>query len=224
MYLTLLLEWLFGSIFRRTLRLPALSPAQRWAIAAGANLARLNGSSLASVHTTKLPLWNRFILRRWWGVAGAQRLRETMTWLEEEGHRTEFREIHRLLAPVAAGRATIDPEANTATLRFIVDHHGRFKNGDLVAWDFARLINVARFGFSAGYLPEVDAWQIITRAARRLASEYDSWQELSDNYVLGLRYWQDGAQPDPFFLEAATWLASDPASPWRTVPWSARPL
>jgi hypothetical protein len=54
--LALLRELLYGWIYRRTLRVPALTKAQAWAIAAGANLAKLNGSSLDSLSTKKLPV------------------------------------------------------------------------------------------------------------------------------------------------------------------------
>ena len=62
--LVLLRELLYGWLYRRTLRLPTLTTAQAWAIAAGANLAKLNGSSLESLSTKKLPSTDRHILKR----------------------------------------------------------------------------------------------------------------------------------------------------------------
>jgi hypothetical protein len=143
-----------------------------------------------------------------------------MDWLANEGHRTAFKELHAALYPATEGQGVSIPEDAVAVAPFVVRNHARFKNGSLVAWDFARLINVARFGFTAGYLPEAEAWEVILKAAKELAIEYASWEELSDNYLLGFSYWQDGAEPDQFLAEAANWLKTDPASPWQMLPWS----
>jgi hypothetical protein len=219
MIAVLLRELLYGWIYRRTIRLPALSSEQRWAIAAGANLAKLNRSSLRSLATGKLPSTNRYILRDSWSIDDPESLRSTMSWLAQEGHRTSFQELY---AALAGGGQGLPPEAaNSPVVRFVAENRARFKNGDLLAWDLARLINVARFGFSAGYLSEAEAWEVITVAADHLKAEYASWEEVSDNYLLGFSFWQDGAPPDEFLLEAATWLKTDPASPWKALPWRA---
>jgi hypothetical protein len=223
--IALLLELLVGWIYRRTLSLPALSSAQRWALAAGANLARLNGSSLDSLCTQKLPRTDRYILRKWWRVEDAEGLRRTMAWLASEGHRADFQRIHASLhagrdGQFLSGGAT---QEESPVMEFILRNHSHFKNGNLLAWDLGRLINVARFGFSSGYLSANEAWETILAAARALASEYASWEELSDNYLLGFSYWQDGAEPDQFLQKAATWLKADPGSPWRRLAWSDHP-
>jgi hypothetical protein len=52
------------------------------------------------------------------------------------------------------------------------------------------------------------------------APTHASWEELSDNYLLGFSFWQGGAPPNGLLLESATWLKSDPQSPWKTIRWS----
>src|SRR2546421_11592993 len=46
-----------------------------------------------------------------------------------------------------------------------------------IAWDYARAINVARYGFTVGYIDETEAWDFIQPAAERLQLAYSSWQE-----------------------------------------------
>src|SRR5262249_31427094 len=82
-------------------------------------------------------------------------------------------ELHALLASSALsfeGRAALRRSGllGRPVVEFVRRNHGRFKNGDLVAWDLCRLINVARYGFSAGLLPEEEAWGAILAAARLL--------------------------------------------------------
>ncbi len=56
--------------------------------------------------------------------------------------------------------------------------------------------------------------------ARALRDEYSSWEELADDYVLGLRWFRppDG---EPTHVAIATWLRNDASSPWRRVPFGA---
>jgi hypothetical protein len=225
--LELAVELVLGPIYRRFLGRKTRRPlraAQLWALAAGANLARLNGSSLTSLHTGRLPMVSRRILRVWWGVVDRMTLRNALERLAAKGHRAQFAELHALL-----GAAALSLEGRVALRRagllgrpvveFVRRNHARFKNGDLVAWDFCRLINVARYGYSAGYLPEEEAWGAILAAARVLQREYGSWAELSENYLLGFSYWQEGGAPDRWLAEAADWLAESPESPWRNLRW-----
>jgi hypothetical protein len=222
-----LLQIVLGPIYRRLRRRAArrLPAAKLWALAAGANLAKLNGASLTSLHNRLLPMTSRHILRVWWGVVDGVTLREAIQQLGTGGHRAGFVTLHAFLSegPHSPGAQRALREAGLAgkpVVDFVWRNHGRFKNGDLVAWDFGRVINVARYGFSAGYLPEDEAWEIVLDAARVLQQEYDSWKELSDNYLLGFSYWQDGAEPDQFLAAAAAWLEENPESPWRTLSWS----
>jgi hypothetical protein len=221
-----LLDLVFGPIYRRLRRRgPPLSAARLWALAAGGNLAKLNRASLTSLHNGLLPLISRHILRAWWDVFDGRTLREMVGWLASEGHRARFATLHALLAegPHAPQARRVLREVGLvgdALVDFVWRNHARFKNGNLLAWDLARMINVARYGFSGGYIPEGEAWEIILAAARALQQEYDSWVELSDNYLLGFGYWQRGAEPDLLLAQATRWLKEDPASPWQRLPWS----
>jgi hypothetical protein len=55
---------------------------------------------------------------------------------------------------------------------------------------------------------------MITRGA------YSWWQELSDNYLLGRRFWGGRDETQPQFETRARWLTTDPHSLWRRLAWS----
>jgi Protein of unknown function (DUF1266) len=240
--LTQILVGVMGWIFPQ----PRLTSSQLWALAAGGPLTQVNGWSWTSVktmgaqgitgHRLKLLMMEydehearqiiRANLREGWDVTNATTLRDTLKWLTVEGHRTEFKTLHRLLAK---GSDSLEAQSGlrvagllgSATTDFICHNHGRFKNGDLIAWDFCRLINVARMGLSAEFLAfETEAWEVIIPAAQRLQREYASWDELCDNYMLGRSYWQEGAEPEGHLVEAANWLKTNPKSPWKKLRWS----
>jgi Protein of unknown function (DUF1266) len=82
---------------------------------------------------------------------------------------------------------------------------------------------VARAAFSAGYLDEAKAWQHVEHAAQRLRRTYRSWSEMSENYLLGRRYWGEGEDLQKYFDAAAHWLLTDRRSPWRRLDWGIEP-
>lgn len=96
--------------------------------------------------------------------------------------------------------------------RAVLDH-------DVVAWDFVRLINVARWGYAAKYISAEEAWSYILDAATQLHATYSSWEELAQDYVLGHDVW--AGEPDEQFSHVTAELLdlSNPKSPWNRVAW-----
>ncbi|MEJ2868520.1 DUF1266 domain-containing protein [Actinomycetospora sp. OC33-EN08] len=103
----------------------------------------------------------------------------------------------------------------------------------LLAWDLGRGAMLARWGLDADWCDETTArWQVerFGTLARRY---FDSWTEFGASYVLGRALWSADQVDhlDWSTLDLAdsvrpfTVLTSDPASPWRTVPFHpARPV
>ncbi|HEY6321927.1 MAG TPA: DUF1266 domain-containing protein [Thermoanaerobaculia bacterium] len=72
-------------------------------------------------------------------------------------------------------------------------------------------------------LEEAKAWQHVEHAAQRLRRTYRSWSEMSENYLLGRRYWGEGEDLQKYFDAAAHWLLTDRRSPWRRLDWGIEP-
>src|SRR6202000_2382930 len=79
----------------------------------------------------------RTVLANSWGVRDAESLRKTLTWLRQEGHRVGHR---------ASPDDGLGPQG-------------------LLAWDLARLVAVAGWGYVADYISEEEAWAAIGPAA-----------------------------------------------------------
>lgn len=215
----MIIREIFFSIYFRLIRrgsLPKLTPAQQWAIASGGNLVRLNSAPFATLHYGRSRGGMKSMLKQWWGVHDRASLLKQLDWLEKEGHRTGFKQLYAQVANLSEAEiANAHPVA-----KFVWQNRQNFKNGDLIAWDLARLVNVARQGHTAGYLTAEEAWQKIMPAARLLQASYGSWNELSDNYALGWRFWQDGAPLEKVYIDAFNWLKSNPDSPFQKVAWN----
>jgi len=188
-----------------------LSPAQRWALAPSAILARLNRANPFLLgHAAPGDVSRKTaqrILSEWWGIEDREELEQTMRWLDTEGHSEEWRRLASLLEQVPPGTRAADihlsaesaasgePPVCTevhARLDLILRFREAVGSRALLAWDLGRLSALAGWGFLAGYLSEDDAWRWALDAARRLQKLYTSWLDYGKHYVLGLCFWRPG--------------------------------
>jgi predicted Zn finger-like uncharacterized protein len=144
----------------------------------------------------------------------------TLDWLLAEGHSRNCLEVceavrnHRLVNQATGARSDL--------YEFVDAHLDELLVFRLLGWDLSRLINVARWGFTAGYIGESDAWSWILLAARKTQRSFGSWRSLGRNFILGYDYWRLATaativiKPFPHF----DWLVTDPESPWLQLPWN----
>ncbi|GIE97585.1 DUF1266 domain-containing protein [Paractinoplanes rishiriensis] len=124
----------------------------------------------------------------------------------------------------------------TATIERVLSYEERFRadgllTGDavvrsLLAYDWARAVNMARWGLQVRYIKEPQAREYVLRAGKQAFGHYDSWADLSAGYALGRVLRFDNDEFDVWYstvLEPHQTLFSDPASPWLRLPWPARP-
>jgi hypothetical protein len=90
-----------------------------------------------------------------------------------------------------------------------------------IGWNYPRAINLARFGYAAGYLQEDEAWGFIVPAAERLQKTFSSWQELGQVYLEARAKWYSSRVAYRRQAEYAyRVLLTDQDSPWRKYPWN----
>jgi hypothetical protein len=114
-----------------------------------------------------------------------------MDWLVEEGHRgnADF---------VAQAEAAIpDPEA---------------RQRGLLAWDFSRLVLLARSCYFAGYIDEATAWSYIDKAAQGVAGRFTTWSEYGKGFVAVRELW--AGEKDPDMIRAVNRLLDRKDSDW----------
>ena len=210
-------------LFRR-LTGPRLTPAQRWALAAGANLSAPRGDPFDRLELGSTREETQTMLRQWWDVKGPEDAEKTLDSLAHGRHTEVFRPLYRELAHVKPAQLEgwlrqFQPE-DRPRLRFVHDHYASFKNGELIGWDLARLIIVARAAYTAGWMDEATAWRHMLAASKRLQSTYSSWAELSENYLLGRHFWGQDEEANRELEDKAHWLLTDPQSPWQSLAWN----
>lgn len=204
---------------------PPTREQEAWALAASAIAATANREGTRTL-AADTPARAREILAVGWKVRTRDDLFNALNELEEGqeremfskmGERTsamseaEFEKVARRLNPLQANG-----------LRVAREYYPRYQGQSLLGWDYARYINVCRWGVAAGYMTPDEAWPRIMNAARTLQRTFGSWQEFGQNYMVGRKFVPpiDGGLPPESLQAAYSWLISNPASPWQRIPWN----
>jgi hypothetical protein len=120
----------------------------------------------------------------------------------------------------------------TATTERVVRYEERFRADgllpaggfvrSLLAYDWGRAVNMARWGYKIRMIGEEQAREYVLRAGKQAFGRYTSWPDLSAGYSLGRVLRFDNDEFDVWYatvLEPHQILLTDPASPWLTLPW-----
>jgi len=193
MYYALLAKIAYYFTHRKAAPLPA---ADRWAIALAAIYSRVNDgddAQLAPLSALETAT-SQNMLSEGWGVTGgtaAERHDQVvgvLDWLARQGHRA----------------ALAEPGDHEAVQ-------------DLLAWDIARNVMVARHAFHAGFITQAEAWSHIRAAARGAQQAYPSWEEYGRRFLRGRLRW--ARAHDRRFDKAVDYLVKSRRSPWRRLDW-----
>lgn len=231
---------------------PAWGPLAH-ALACGAHLAVQNGAAWNSLSDRDHDRDHGVsLLRESWGVTDAAGWREqTEALLRGENSDPAIGLVLSLRGPagpradVAAWREAIvrwcrERQVKPDTVREIIELPGailryeeRFRADGLLprdghvdsvlAYDFGRAVNMARWGLLAGYCDQETAESCVLRAGELSRRTYGSWIGFSAGYVLGRVLRFDEGEFGDYYDSALTGhriLAHDPAGPWRKLAWS----
>ncbi|MGA3130202.1 MAG: ankyrin repeat domain-containing protein [Terracidiphilus sp.] len=199
---------------------------QRWAIAASAILATFDREPLDTLSSNDSALGVRNMLQNWWDIGNRDEFLQALQWIDEGGHR-------QLFSTLGARTANLSPDelssavqhlnaedANSVTMAH--RYYEKYGAQSLTGWDYARYINLCRWGVSSGYISEEEAWPRVMHAAQILQQTFSSWREFGENYLVGRDFWSlsqtriDGQQMRAIYQK----LLNDPGSPWNRIPWS----
>ncbi|MCL2637620.1 MAG: DUF4240 domain-containing protein [Oscillospiraceae bacterium] len=83
----------------------------------------------------------------------------------------------------------------------------------LVAYDYGRILYIARASFVSGYITEDEAWFYLSIAAKKASRIYNSWREYAAAYALGRTFMFSGGIKDIKWV--MQFLLHDPDSPFQ---------
>lgn len=216
---------------------PPLTAEQKFGLAVSAILTELNGQRHDCLYGDmpgySLKVQMREMLSEYWGISNAKEMYETLNWLNEEGHRAEYEAMHealsnagnvsdplQLLEKETVEKMSKDEQNGFQLMAAFVSNYGE-KHPSILAWDLCRLVSVARFGVGAEYITEMEAWKWILDAALKLQTAFGSWQEMSENYIVGREFWGNHeAREQVKQIQLALLDVTNSESPWNHIPWN----
>jgi hypothetical protein len=215
---------------------PFVMPSEKtkkWLLAAGGILSTNNQEGYDELYPKNLNEEFRKSLIESWGMSDHDSTIATINWLKFHGHREEFekkrrslveqthddeKEYQRLKPQLMRTLPHVEPESQEFVLDLIWKHRHETEVKSLVGWDYARMINICRWGYGYGFISEEEAWSNMLYAGKELQNTFSSWDDLSKNYVIGRTYWQ-GSGDNAYTVAAINWLKTDPKSPWKKNDW-----
>ena len=88
---------------------------------------------------------------------------------------------------------------------------------DLLAWDMARLVHVARSARHARFLEEPEAWTYVLAAGTKVAVAFRGWDDFGHSFLRGRQAW--AGAPDAKVETAIERLLAEPDSTWNRRAW-----
>jgi hypothetical protein len=183
-----------------------LTLEEQRALSVGAILSTANGEYLDRLSTGEIEASSlkksRKRLAKWWGINDITTALDTLSWLANEGHSKAFDENRFVDGELLKQLYYADIIQNAAELQ----------NISTLAWDMARLVNVARWCYDCEYLSEEEAWEYIHFAYQQSKANYESWEAFATGFLVGRARWNDGT--DAEITEIVGSLLQDSNSPW----------
>lgn len=212
---------------------PAWNPAQLWAYALGApyhvqHAVPLNALPPKTANNTAMLAK---MLKEGWSVESEEDLLRVLSWLGAEGHRRshglDLRRYSLLRRPAIAARreelreaAQDNPDALEEIWRIDAiqaDLEG-IRGADLIGFDAARAVMVARSGWVMGWISEEHMWHFVLDAARDVQRRFTAWADYARDFRLSRNMWR-GRNDLDHFDDIIALLLADKASPWLRLPW-----
>lgn len=212
---------------------PGWSQAQAWAYALGAPY---HVQHKVPLNALPQPVDNivpslTAMLKDGWSVQGEEDLLRVLNWLGAEGHRQAHRlELRRYSLwrrpSIAARREELrelgreNPDALEALWRIdaIQADTDGIRGADLIGFDAARAVMLARSGWLLGWISEERMWEYLLDAARDVQRRFTSWSEYAADFRRSRNMWRGTNMLDEFDT-AIERLLEDRSSPWRRLPW-----
>jgi hypothetical protein len=207
-----------------------LTGSKAWAAGCSAILMERNHEQLDFLATRQINSVNvgkaKELLDTWWGIKSKKDLFESLTWLETGGNRSQFDQTVLIVMPLNEEQfktfaAKTRDNNNLQKIKIARKYGKALGKKSILGWDYCRYIALCRWGYTSGYISEEEAWAKIMPVARVLQKNFDSWEDLACNFLIGRQFWsyQETRKSGADIEDATQRLLDMPSSPWNKYPW-----
>ena len=205
---------------------PRSRAQEGWALAASAILSAYNHEPFDTLSSGGDVLGTRRLLQNSWDISSHDDLLKTLDWIDQGGHRQLFSGLGARTSNLSREElAQVVSHLNSEDANSVMVAHRYYEKygaQSITGWDYARYINVCRWGVAAGYISEDEAWPRVMHAAQILQQSFTSWKEFGENYLVGREFWSlrntkiDGQAMRAMYQR----LLDHPGSPWIRYSWN----
>jgi ankyrin repeat protein len=196
------------------------------ALAASAILSAFNHEPFDTLSSGGDVLGTKRMLQDWWSISNRDEFMKALDWIDQGGHRQLFSALGErtsTLSPEELSKVVSRLSSEDANSVMVAHrYYAKYATQSITAWDYARYINLCRWGVAAGYISEQDAWPRVMHAAQILQQSFASWSEFGENYLVGREFWSlrqtkiDGQAMRAMYQR----LLDHPGSPWIRYSWN----
>lgn len=136
-------------------------------------------------------------LEEGWNITDRDSAIEKINWLLDGGHRISYHEFISELKDNGWLDLSIEDYLGkvgnkTDAYRYVAAYHAYQSFGEkgIDAWDYCRALQVLGDCYVAGYINLEECLDQSLLIAEYLQSEFESWQEIGQSYLLGYQFWQ----------------------------------
>jgi len=173
------------------------------------------------------------ILKNYWGIYNAADAVETLTYLQNKGHRFYFDVIFDAVTKHKTSYASFleeqfpeKEELDKAVQLFrglrtgiqtliddkVVADAEEIKKTGVEGWDYGRLSFMARLCCDRNLISTFEMKDFLTEALNSTKGKYNSWEDVGKSYVIGRSMW--GGSDNSGIAVIARQLYTDAKSPW----------
>ena len=134
-----------------------------------------------------------------WDINSREDLDSTIQWLLDEGHNASMMQEYKEMGLDQYSReevASLSKEDSVAYNLCIYDAVTTYEDNAILAWDLSRAIQLAIWGYEAGYYEYDEAIEKSLEISKNLQQAYDSWDNMMASYFYGYQYWSEGDPED----------------------------
>lgn len=190
---------------------------KKWLIAAGGIISSKNGENVTTLKSDMFRNVVEYVAKSSWDVTDRESAIKTLNWLRDEGHRSQY---DAMVGYLDNANIPYDQDLRKKIVffeEFIKKNRNEIGNRSLLAWDYDRLMNVARWSYTLGYITEEEAWKYMLPAGIELQNTYSSWDQLGSQHILGRIWWSQNynQQEDVFYMNQMK-------KTWKTLDWNTK--
>ncbi len=204
---------------------------QQYILALGAVTSKQNGENIDTLRSSHDPGELKSLVAESWDISDRASAKELLDWLIDEGHRTGHWNMSQFLlrenVTTCAGLDNPPDNCRDGDVKaihdFAQDLESKLAGKTIAAWDYGRLINIARWSYTLDYITEEEAWTYMLIAAKRSQVEYKSWEEYGQSYLLGRGYWLQDLKGSSVQSRIVQNLMSPEGNQaWSTLDWNTK--